>query len=114
MADRNVCPTREDGIPLAKARAIGHDDQGRGAEEFPMAHRRSHEEDWDDDGSDSDGEETVPCPYCRRQIHEDSERCPYCENYLSREDAPPRPKPWWLVVGVLVCLAIVAMWVLNP
>jgi hypothetical protein len=58
-------------------------------------------------------DDTIPCPYCRRAIHEEAERCPYCEHYLSQEDTPPGPKPWWLVAGVLVCLVIVALWVLG-
>lgn len=68
------------------------------------------EEDWegDDGGSDDD---TMPCPYCRRHIHEDSVRCPHCENYLSKEDAPPARKPWWIIVGVLLCFVIFYMWI---
>ncbi len=63
--------------------------------------------------SAEDEDDTIPCPYCRRAIHEEAERCPYCEHYLSQEDAPPGPKPWWLLAGVLVCLVIVALWVLG-
>jgi len=53
-------------------------------------HRDEDEDDWEDDeadlGDDSDDEPTVPCPYCRREILEDSPRCPYCERYISAED----------------------------
>ena len=71
--------------------------------------------DWDDDIPDTDSwdvqddEPTVPCPYCGREIYEDSVRCPHCGAYISDEDAPPGRKPWWIVIGVLLCLA--AMWV---
>lgn len=64
----------------------------------------------DDEYPDEDDESTVPCPYCRREIHEDAERCPYCERYISQEDAPAQPKPWWVVAGVIVCLYIVFRW----
>jgi len=52
------------------------------------------DEEWDDDEYDKDslvGEEepTIPCPYCLRQIHEDSPHCPYCEKYISEEDRFP-------------------------
>jgi hypothetical protein len=61
---------------------------------------------------DEDEEPTIPCPHCRRQIHEDSPRCPYCENYLSdEEEAPPSRKPWWIIVGVIVCLYLVYRWI---
>lgn len=73
------------------------------------------DEDLDDrefpDDEDEDGEETVPCPYCLRPVYEDAERCPECGHYLSREDRPSR-RPWWLVVGVLVCLLVVLRWVI--
>jgi hypothetical protein len=78
---------------------------------------RHLDDEWDEDEAGSQdlgeqGDDTIPCPYCRRAIHEDSQRCPYCENYLSAEDAPPGPKPWWFVIGVLVCLVIVFLWIL--
>ena len=66
------------------------------------------EADFDDD-SDED-EPTVPCPYCRREIHEDAQRCPYCERYISAEDAPAGPRPWWIVLGVVLCLLMVLGW----
>jgi hypothetical protein len=58
-------------------------------------------------------EPTIPCPYCRREIHEDSQRCPYCESYISQEDAPPSRKPWWLIAGVALCLVIVYLWIIG-
>ena len=68
------------------------------------------EDDWDDDfdadegddfdASNDEDETTIPCPYCRRPIHEEAERCPHCEQYVSQEDAPSSRKPWWLLVGV--------------
>ena len=47
-----------------------------------MARRLREDEEWDDDESDEgddeeasdDDELTIPCPYCKRQIHEDSPR----------------------------------------
>jgi hypothetical protein len=63
---------------------------------------------WPDD---DDEEPTIPCPHCRREILEDSERCPYCETYISKEDAPPARKPWWIIVGVAACLYVVYHWI---
>jgi hypothetical protein len=41
-------------------------------------------------------------------------RCPHCENYLSEEDeAAPSRKPWWIIVGVLVCLYVVYRWIVG-
>ena len=65
------------------------------------------DEDWDDD------DETMPCPLCGEPVYDDSEQCPNCGRYLSREDAPYR-KPWWVVAGVVACLAMVTWWILHP
>lgn len=73
-----------------------------------MPRQLSEEREWDDD---DEGEPTIACPYCRRDIHEDAERCPYCEQYLSDEDAPPSRKPWWIIVGVALCLYVVWLWI---
>jgi hypothetical protein len=60
---------------------------------------------------DDDEEPCIPCPHCQREILEESERCPYCGHYVSREDAPPRRKPLWLVIGVVACLYVVYRWI---
>jgi len=66
-------------------------------------------DDWDDAyacesgcGSDETNP-TIPCPYCVREIYEDSPRCPHCGQYISGEDAPTgRPQcgssPAWCFV----------------
>jgi predicted nucleic acid-binding Zn ribbon protein len=69
------------------------------------------DEEWDDDPDDE--ETTEPCPHCGKPVYDDAERCPSCSWYLSREDAPVR-KPWWVVLGVLACLAMVTWWILHP
>ena len=57
-------------------------------------------------------DDTVPCPHCGREIYDEAERCPYCESYISEEDtAQPARKPWWLLVGVALCLYAVYRWV---
>jgi len=60
---------------------------------------------------DEDDDVCIPCPYCGREILEESERCPHCEHYISREDAPPARKPIWILVGVVLCLYVVFRWI---
>ena len=62
------------------------------------------EDDWDDD-------DTTPCPHCKRQIHEESQRCPHCGNYISEEDTAPAHKPWWIVIGALLVFYIIYRWI---
>ena len=53
---------------------------------------RTSDNNWDDDEPSWDEEDddyTVPCPFCKRPIHEDAQRCPYCEHYIS-EKTPHR------------------------
>jgi hypothetical protein len=73
---------------------------------------------WDDDSEadadlrdddDDNDDPTVPCPFCRRDILEDTPRCPYCERYLSPDDFARRSKPLWVLITAAVCLAI-AIW----
>jgi predicted nucleic acid-binding Zn ribbon protein len=71
-----------------------------------------YEEEFDDVPDESE-ECTIPCPFCGRAIHEDSQRCPYCEQYITEEHAPPARKPWWIVVGALICLYIVYRWIVG-
>ena len=82
------------------------------------------DDDWDDaeaqddaedfdPGDDADDELTIPCPYCHRQIHEDSPRCPFCEQYISREDSPVTRKPWWIVLGAVACLYVMYRWIVG-
>jgi len=92
----------------------------RTARDRSMPRRTAIGDEWEDDpddefdGESDDGEsETVPCPYCRRLIREDADRCAYCESYISREDAPPGRKPWWVLVGVGLCLFVVYRWVVG-
>lgn len=76
------------------------------------SHDERDDEDWSDDDADDDLPDevdsdddppTVPCPYCRNPLPEDAEYCSKCENFISAEDAPPTPKPTWIVIGLLVC-----------
>jgi hypothetical protein len=72
------------------------------------------DDDSDEDEASEDDEETfdtVACPFCRKQIHEDTVRCPHCENYISTLDGPRlKWQPWWIMLGVVVCLAIALLW----
>lgn len=65
-------------------------------------------DDWDDEDDDEPLDEgddgLAPCPYCGREILEESERCPHCASYISREDAPYERKPWWIIIGVIAGL----------
>jgi hypothetical protein len=72
------------------------------------------EADEGDESPEGDLEEaTVPCPYCKREIHEDSYRCPHCGNYLSEEDSVPSRKPWWIIVGAVLALYAVYRWIVG-
>jgi hypothetical protein len=78
----------------------------------------AYEDDWDDDetddgddSEDSGDEPTVPCPYCRREILEDSPRCPSCDRYISAEDHAALRQPPWIIATALICLGIAIWWV---
>ena len=68
----------------------------------------------DTDVAGEGGSDTVPCPYCGRAVYESAELCPHCGSYILDDDLARSRRPLWVVVGVLVCLAIVLVaWVLS-
>ena len=82
-----------------------------------MAYRdQDEDEDEDEDAEDGDAfnddddEPTVPCPFCRQEILEDTPRCPHCERYLSTEDYARAGKPVWVIVAAVLCLAVAVWW----
>lgn len=77
--------------------------------------RLSDDDDWNESGfqADDDTGETIPCPYCRKDVYEGAEQCPHCRQYLSSEDAPVSQKPWWIVAGAIVCLFVTYFWVMH-
>jgi hypothetical protein len=87
-----------------------------------MGRRVEEEREWDDEESEEDegdesldGEEepTIPCSYCRQEIYEDSVRCPHCGQYLSEEDLSASRKPWWIILGVVLCILVVWFWIAH-
>jgi hypothetical protein len=72
-------------------------------------------DDWEPDESDWDKDDggLIPCPYCGKEMLEDSPRCPSCGKYISAEDAPTPQKPLWILATVTVCLIVVLMWLVG-
>jgi len=71
----------------------------------------------DDADSDDESSETVSCARCGAEIYEDAFQCPVCGAYLTGGTAEGpvwsgRPG-WWIVLGLLGILAVIAMLVLT-
>lgn len=64
-----------------------------------------NEDDWDNDDA---WDETVSCPQCDLDIHEDSVSCPGCGHYLTERDrtASRRPGGWFLVIVIAVIISL--------
>ena len=60
-----------------------------------------------------DQDSTIPCPHCGEDVYDDAEQCPHCGQYLSEETAPRSARPWWILVGVAICIVIVVAWALG-
>jgi uncharacterized protein (DUF983 family) len=76
-----------------------------------------HDDDWDDaddlpDDSDDGDDTTIPCPACGEPIFEDSPRCPACGEYVIA-GAAAGPRPAWVVLTVIICLALAAWWIVS-
>lgn len=85
------------------------DDEGDPDEDRETLSARDEPDEADRDDADDADDETTPCPFCGKPVYEQAELCPHCGNYLSTEDAP-RHRPWWIWVGVILCLAGVLLW----
>lgn len=69
-----------------------------------------HDGDFGDDYGEDEEFLTVPCPYCRADIFEDSPQCPKCGNFVSGEDAPPRRRSWFWAVMMALAVGIALYW----
>lgn len=77
------------------------DDDDLDESEFP------DEADMDDD---PDGAPTIDCPYCREEIHADTDICPKCGKYIMREGAAQqRGWFWWIALAVFLLSAILVL-----
>lgn len=77
-----------------------------------MPRHYATDDDWDD-GFDVDNaadDPTEPCPHCGEPVYEDADRCPYCGSFISDADRAAPRKPWWILLGVAVCLYLVYRW----
>ncbi len=73
------------------------------------------DESYDED--DDDDSETVECAECGADVYEDAERCPACGNYIVHGSSgyvwKNRPL-WWVVLGFLGVLAVIAAFAFGP
>jgi len=72
------------------------------------------DDDWDEGPDDDEGDETVTCVHCGREVYGDAEQCPHCGNYFSAEEASVTNQPVWIIVVALICLAVALVWVFFP
>lgn len=80
------------------------DDDDGSIDEDPLASDQDADEAYDP-------EETVPCPFCRKPIHEDADVCRHCHNYVGSSYAPRRV-PLFIWIGVIFAGLCVLVWLL--
>jgi predicted nucleic acid-binding Zn ribbon protein len=66
----------------------------------------------DQDPDDDDAGESIPCPFCKKPIHEDADVCPRCGNFVGGDDAPRRRVPLFVWIGMILAGLCVLTWVL--
>ena len=73
----------------------------------------STDDDVDAEPDDSEGEPTVPCPACGRDMLEDCDHCPACGHWRNDDEEKPTPRPAWVVATAVACLAVALWWALR-
>jgi len=91
--------------------AVDEDDRDDDGEDDDSLDEDPLESDQDPDG-EHDVEDTVPCPFCKKPIHEDADVCPRCGNFVGSAHAPRRV-PVLVWVGAILALLCVLVWVLR-
>ena len=68
----------------------------------------------DDDVTDDDAAETVPCPDCGADVYEDAEQCRACGSYIVPANHSFAGRPiWWTILGLLGIAAVIWVFVLS-
>lgn len=75
-------------------------------------------DDYDDysdyEAENPEGNDTITCRGCGRQIYEDAFQCPYCGQYVEADTSPWSDRPfWWIVLAILGLLAVISALLLN-
>lgn len=73
-------------------------------------------DDWEypDPDQDDDNSETVTCPQCGADVYEEADQCPACGTFLIPDTRVWSGRSfWWIALGLLGILAVVAALVLG-
>ncbi len=54
---------------------------------------------------------TVPCPYCGKRIHEETQICHHCGSFISEEDVPSGSP--WMTIGLIIVLCVLLAGVIG-
>lgn len=77
---------------------------------------RDPEEPDDFDRDDDDSEEatdTDPCPFCRQEVHAQTDICPHCGNFIIWDEHRGRsPRGLWILLVGLILLVLSGLGVL--
>ena len=61
----------------------------------------------EEDLTEDDEEQTLPCPSCGHPVHEETQKCPYCGDWIVPLPAAGRKHHWvWLAAAALAILGL--------
>ena len=74
-----------------------------------------HDDEFDDDDNtfdefDSEGDNTIACPYCSAEIYYDVEICSHCRNFIIEEDVLNENRssyPAWVIWTAIILLVLI-------
>ncbi len=67
------------------------------------------DEEWVEDEGSDDEDDTLMCPLCREEVHEDTQQCPHCGDWIT----PVYPgREWrkavWTIAVVMIIISFLA------
>jgi hypothetical protein len=75
-------------------------------------HERDLPDKGDMDGSDDDGEDTQPCPFCGKEIWEKADLCSHCGNFVAFPEVTVHHRPVWFWIALVLAIVVVCLSVL--
>ena len=88
--------------------------RGGADDEEDVLHEREMPDasDMDAPAADEEAEDTLPCPFCDKEIWEKADICTHCGNFVAFPEEPIRQRPVWFWIALVLAFVVLCLSVL--